>query len=428
MAQWKINFGSVTKNHKIMKVYKFGGASVKDADGVRNLAKIVKNHSNLVVVVSAMGKTTNMLEKVTENYFFNGDGSIQELKDFHYNISKDLFESNHPIFDEINNLFVEIEWAIEDKPTSTYSFEYDQIVSVGELLSTKIVGAFLKQEGLNINWKDARDFIRTDNCYRNARVDWDLTKDLVSKTFTDDCIYLTQGFIGCTSENFTTTLGREGSDFSAAILAFALDADQVVIWKDVPGFLNADPVYFDATELLEKIPYSEAIELAYFGAKVVHPRTIQPLKAKNIPLKVKSFVEPDSQGSEIGDFDEITPFVPSYIVKPNQMLLSLSTKDLSFIIEEHISHIFSLLAQNNIAVNMMQNSALSFSVCFDNDTIKTKPLIEKLSQDYSLFYNTDLTLYTIRHYNPESVAKVKKGKEVLLEQKSRNNIQIVVNH
>ena len=411
-----------------MKVYKFGGASVKDADGVRNLAKIVKNLSNLVVVVSAMGKTTNMLEKVTENYFFNGGASIQELKDFHYNISKDLFERNHPIFDEINNLFVEIEWAIEDKPTSIYSFEYDQIVSVGELLSTKIVGAFLKQEGLNINWKDARDFIRTDNCYRNASIDWGLTKDLVSKTFTDDCIYLTQGFIGCTSENFTTTLGREGSDFSAAILAFALDADQVVIWKDVPGFLNADPVYFDATELLEEIPYSEAIELAYFGAKVVHPRTIQPLKAKNIPLKVKSFVDPDSQGSEIGNFDEITPFVPSFIVKPNQMLLSLSTKDLSFIIEEHISHIFSLLAQNNIAVNMMQNSALSFSVCFDNDTIKTKPLIEKLSQDYSLFYNTDLTLYTIRHYNAESVAKVKKGKEVLLEQKSRNNIQIVVNH
>ena len=411
-----------------MNVYKFGGASVKDADGVRNLAKIVKNHSNLVVVVSAMGKTTNMLEKVTENYFFNGGANIQELKDFHYNISKDLFERNHPIFDEINNLFVEIEWAIEDKPTSIYSFEYDQIVSVGELLSTKIVGAFLKQEGLNINWKDARDFIRTDNCYRNASIDWGLTKDLVSKTFTDDCIYLTQGFIGCTSENFTTTLGREGSDFSAAILAFALDADQVVIWKDVPGFLNADPVYFDATELLEEIPYSEAIELAYFGAKVVHPRTIQPLKAKNIPLKVKSFVDPDSQGSEIGNFDEITPFVPSFIVKPNQMLLSLSTKDLSFIIEEHISHIFSLLAQNNIAVNMMQNSALSFSVCFDNDTIKTKPLIEKLSQDYSLFYNTDLTLYTIRHYNAESVAKVKKGKEVLLEQKSRNNIQIVVNH
>ncbi len=411
-----------------MKVYKFGGASVKDADGVRNLAKIVKNLSNLVVVVSAMGKTTNMLEKVTENYFFNGGASIQELKDFHYNISKDLFERNHPIFDEINNLFVEIEWAIEDKPTSIYSFEYDQIVSVGELLSTKIVGAFLKQEGLNINWKDARNFIRTDNCYRNASIDWGLTKDLVSKTFTDDCIYLTQGFIGCTSENFTTTLGREGSDFSAAILAFALDADQVVIWKDVPGFLNADPVYFDATELLEEIPYSEAIELAYFGAKVVHPRTIQPLKAKNIPLKVKSFVDPDSQGSEIGNFDEITPFVPSFIVKPNQMLLSLSTKDLSFIIEEHISHIFSLLAQNNIAVNMMQNSALSFSVCFDNDTIKTKPLIDKLSQDYSLFYNTDLTLYTIRHYNAESVAKVKKGKEVLLEQKSRNNIQIVVNH
>ena len=409
-----------------MKVYKFGGASVKDADGVRNLAKIVKNHSKLVVVVSAMGKTTNMLEKVTEDYFFNGVAKIQELKDFHYNISKDLFERNHTIFDEINNLFVEIEWAIEDSPTSTYSFEYDQIVSVGELLSTKIVGAYLNQEGLNVKWKDARDLIRTDNCYRNARVDWDLTREIISSAFTDDCIYLTQGFIGCTSENFTTTLGREGSDFSAAILAYALDAQEVVIWKDVPGFLNADPTYFDNTELLEKIPYSEAIELAYFGAKVVHPRTIQPLKAKSIPLKVKSFVDPGSQGSEIGDFEEIIPFVPSFIVKPNQMLLSLSTKDLSFIIEEHISHIFSLFAQNNIAVNMMQNSALSFSICFDNDPIKTEPLIETLSISYSLFYNTDLTLYTIRHYTSESVDKVMRDKEVLLEQKSRNNIQIVV--
>ena len=409
-----------------MKVYKFGGASVKDADGVRNLAKIVKNHSKLVVVVSAMGKTTNMLEKVTEDYFFNGVAKIQELKDFHYNISKDLFERNHTIFDEINNLFVEIEWAIEDSPTSTYSFEYDQIVSVGELLSTKIVGAYLNQEGLNVKWKDARDLIRTDNCYRNARVDWDLTRELISSAFTDDCIYLTQGFIGCTSENFTTTLGREGSDFSAAILAYALDAQEVVIWKDVPGFLNADPTYFDNTELLEKIPYSEAIELSYFGAKVVHPRTIQPLKVKSIPLKVKSFVDPGSQGSEIGDFEEIIPFVPSFIVKPNQMLLSLSTKDLSFIIEEHISHIFSLFAQNNIAVNMMQNSALSFSICFDNDPIKTEPLIETLSISYSLFYNTDLTLYTIRHYTSESVDKVMRDKEVLLEQKSRNNIQIVV--
>ena len=409
-----------------MKVYKFGGASVKDANGVRNLAKVIKNQSNLVVVVSAMGKTTNVLEKITEDYFFKGNANLQELKDFHYTISKDLFENNHPIFDEINNLFVEIEWAIEDSPTSTYSFEYDQIVSVGELLSTKIVSAFLNQEGLNVKWKDARDLIRTDNCYRNARVDWDITKDLINKNFTDDCIYLTQGFIGCTSENFTTTLGREGSDFSAAIIAYALQAEEVVIWKDVPGFLNADPAFFDKTELLEKIPYSEAIELAYFGAKVVHPRTIQPLKAKNIPLKVKSFVDPESRGSEIGSFEEIIPFVPSFIVKPNQMLLSLSTKDLSFIIEEHISHIFSLFAQNNIAVNMMQNSALSFSICFDNDPIKTKPLIDKLAESYSLFYNTDLTLYTIRHYHSDSVDNIKKDKEVLLEQKSRNNIQIVV--
>lgn len=409
-----------------MKVYKFGGASVKDAEGVRNIAQIIKNQSSLVVVVSAMGKTTNMLEKVTQNYFFDKPNSLQEIKDFHYNIANDLFADNHSIFDELNNLFVEIEWAIEDRPTSTYSFEYDQIVSVGELLSTKIVGAYLLQQGISVQWKDVRDLIRTDNCYRNARIDWGLTTDLISNTLDQNSIYLTQGFIGCTSENFTTTLGREGSDFSAAILAYALNAEEVCIWKDVPGFLNADPNYFDSAELLKKIPYSEAIELAYFGAKVVHPRTIQPLQAKNIPLKVKSFIKPNSEGSEIGNFEKITPFIPSFIVKPNQMLISLSTEDLSFIIEEHISHIFSLFAQNNISVNMMQNSALSFSVCFDYDIIKTKPLIEKLNERYSLKYNTEITLFTIRHYDEDSVNKVKKDKEVLLEQKSRNNIQLVV--
>ena len=409
-----------------MKVYKFGGASVKNAEGVRNVAQIIKGQNNLVVVVSAMGKTTNMLEKVTQDYFFESINSLQEVKDFHYEIANDLFDDNHAIFDEINNLFVEIEWAIEDRPTSTYAFEYDQIVSVGELLSTKIVGAFLIQEGINVQWKDARDLIRTNNSYRNAKIDWAITTELISNSINQNCVYLTQGFIGCTSENFTTTLGREGSDFSAAILAYALNAKEVCIWKDVPGFLNADPTYFDFAELLEKIPYTEAIELAYFGAKVVHPRTIQPLQAKNIQLKVKSFINPDSLGSIIGDFEEIVPFLPSFIVRPNQMLLSLSTKDLSFIVEEHISHIFSVFSLNDIAVNMKQNSALSFTVCFDNDPIKSKPLIENLSLYYSLFYNTDLTLYTIRHYDSESINSVKKDKELFLEQKSRNNIQLVV--
>ena len=409
-----------------MKVYKFGGASVKNAQGVRNLAQIIKNHNNLVVVVSAMGKTTNMLEEVTHNYFYNLPNTLQKVKDFHFDIAADLFHASHPIFDEINNLFVEIEWAIEDRPTSTYSFEYDQIVSVGELLSTKIVAAYLLQQEINIQWTDARDLIRTDNRYRNARIDWDLTKDLICKSFNQSGIYITQGFIGCTSENFTTTLGREGSDFSAAIIAYALDSDEIIIWKDVPGFLNADPTYFESTELLKEIPYSEAIELAYFGAKVVLPRTIQPLQIKRIPLIVKSFINPENDGSKIGDFDNITPFVPSFIVKPNQMLLSLSTKDLSFIIEEHISQIFSLFADNGIAVNMMQNSALSFSVCFDNDLVKTNPLIETLQENYSIKYNTNVTLYTIRHYDSESVNKVKKDKKVLLEQKSRTNIQVVV--
>ena len=410
-----------------MKVYKFGGASVKDAEGVRNVSQILVNECTepLVIVISAMGKTTNMLEKVVNDYYNRNTPNLDEVKHYHYSILEELFDKSHSIFDDVNNLFVEIEWAIEDTPTSTYAYEYDQIVSVGELLSTKIVSAFLDQEGFVNKWIDARDIIRTDNTYRNARVDWQLTKYNIAKYISNSEVFLTQGFIGCTTENFTTTLGREGSDFTAAILGFALDAEEVTIWKDVDGMLNADPRYFDDAKLLNQLSFAEAIELAYFGAKVIHPKTIQPLKEKNISLRIKSFLNPKEEGTVIFEDAEMEPFLPSFIIKENQILISISANDLSFIVEDHLSYIFSLLAKYGLGINMMQNSAVSFSVCVDNDSQKILDLISELKEGFKVQYNDQLTLCTIRHYDQAAIDKVVDEKNILLEQKSRQTIQFV---
>lgn len=411
-----------------MRVYKFGGASVKDAEGVRNVARILQAESdkNLMIVISAMGKTTNALEAVVNAYYNGETPSLESVKQFHFNIIDELFENNHAIYDEVSNLFVEIEWVIEDAPTSTYAYEYDQIVSVGELLSTKIVSAYLNECGFTNRWLDARDIIRTDNTHRNARIDWELTEKLIQKETSKELPLLTQGFIGCTSENFTTTLGREGSDFSAAILAHAIQAKEVVIWKDVPGILNADPRFFEEAQKLESLSYAEAIELAYFGAKVIHPKTIQPLKDKKILLRVRSFIDSSEKGTMVSEGAEIKPFSPSFIVKQNQVLLSISAQDLSFIVEDHLSHIFSLLSDFGVRVNVMQNSAVSFSVCVDDDAQKIPALIEALKKKYQVLYNDNLSLYTIRHYDDNSVSKILKGKSLLLEQKSRHTVQLVV--
>lgn len=411
-----------------MRVYKFGGASVKDAAGVRNVASILQAESdvNLVIVISAMGKTTNSLETIVNAYYAGDTPSLDSIKQYHFDIMNQLFDCNHTIYDEVNNLFVEIEWVIEDAPTSTYAYEYDQIVSVGELLSTTIISAYLNECGFTNRWLDARDIIRTDNTHRNARVDWELTESLIQKEVSKGLPLLTQGFIGCTSENFTTTLGREGSDFTAAILAHAAQAEEVVIWKDVPGVLNADPRFFEDAQKLESLSYAEAIELAYFGAKVIHPKTIQPLKDKKIPLRVRSFVDSTNDGTIVSEGAEIKPFLPSFIVKENQVLLSISAQDLSFIVEDHLSHIFSLFSEYGVRVNVMQNSAVSFSVCVDHDVQKVPALIDALKKEYQVLYNDDLTLYTIRHYNDDSMAKVLKGKTLLLEQKSRHTLQLVV--
>ena len=411
-------------------VFKFGGASIRDVHNIINVGKILQSYSNdkLVIVFSAMGKVTNMLENLVEDYV-NGNTdpfiSLQKVKDFHYSILDQLFEKQDSIFDKVNNLFVEIEWILEEKPTNEYSYIYDQIVSIGEFLSTKIMSNYLLNIGFNNLLLDARDLIKTDNSYGNGKVDWDLTTNCIkSNVKANHCI--TQGFIGCTSENFTTTLGREGSDFSAAILAFCLDANQVVIWKDVPGMMNADPKYFDSPILLEKVSFDEAIELAYFGAKIIHPKTIQPLKKKKIPLYIKSFLNPHNEGSHISAEVMLFPEIPSFIIKKNQILISISDPSLSFIVETHMSKIFALLAKHNVSVNMMQNSAISFSVCVDNEKYKIPALIDDLQADFAVYYNKNLNLYTVRSYTQESEKYLLKNKEVLLEQRSRNTLQLVV--
>ncbi|CAN5238479.1 aspartate kinase [soil metagenome] len=420
-----------------MKVFKFGGASVKDADAVKNVAGILKQFSNenLVVVISAMGKTTNGLERLCNSFFF-GEGNsaeiLEEIRSFHTTILEDLFpDKNHPVFNEIHNTIVELEWAIEEKPTHTYDCEYDQIVSIGEILSTKIVSAYLNENGVSNKWRDARDFIKTDNTYREAKVDWELTEKIIHEDLVpffnsgQKQLVVTQGFIGVTSENFTTTLGREGSDYSAAILAWCLDAESVTIWKDVHGVLNADPKWFDETKLIPQLTYQDAIELTYYGATVIHPKTIKPLQNKKIPLYVRSFVSPEKDGTKIHEEQVHLP-VPCFIFKVNQVLLSISPKDFSFIVEENLGDIFELFAKHRVKMNVMLNSAISFSVSVDNDPLKLPALMEKLQENYRVLYNEDVELVTIRYYDQATIDRVIAGKQIFLEVKSRYTVQLVM--
>ncbi|MDG1477668.1 MAG: aspartate kinase [Vicingaceae bacterium] len=420
-----------------MKVFKFGGASVKDANAVKNVGEVIKLHQDdLVIVISAMGKTTNALESVVNSYL-NKDGKVEEnlqkVKAFHNVILNDLFEDkNHPIFNEVHNTFVEIEWEIEEEAVREYDYVYDQIVSVGEVLSTKIVSAYLNSVGINNKWQDVRNLIQSDNTHRNANVDWELTEQLIQKDIIpqfntkDQTIFITQGFIASSSELFTTTLGREGSDFSAGILAFCLNAESVTIWKDVPGMLNADPKWFDDTIKLDNISYLEAVELAYYGASVIHPKTIKPLQNKNIPLNVKSFVSPTNTGTLINNETKQDAVVPSFIFKMNQVLISISAKDYSFVMEDSLSHIFGVFSEFGVKINLMQNSAISFSACVDFDEQKTMKLIDELKKNYKILYNDNLELVTIRHYDQSTIERVTANKEILVEQKSRNTARFIV--
>lgn len=414
-----------------MKVFKFGGASVKDANAVKNVGRILNLFPNedIIVVISAMGKVTNALERLTDAFFYKKENAadvLNEIKKYHFDIVDQLFSNKqHPIYDELNNTFVELEWAIEDEPTHSYNHEYDQIVSMGELISTKIVSAYLNEVKINNQWLDARGIIQTDNTYREGRVDWELTQKLSEHLSKQKGITITQGFIGGTSENFTTTLGREGSDYTAAILAFTTNSESVTIWKDVPGVLNADPKWFDETKKLEQISYQDAIELAYYGATVIHPKTIKPLQNKKIPLYVKSFIDPNEKGTVINEIQSPLP-IPCFIFKVNQVLISISPKDFSFIIEENLSDIFNLFAEEQVKVNVMQNSAISFSVSVDNDERKLPDLIKTLQKQYRVLYNDNLELITIRYYDQATIERVTIDKKILLEVKSRNTVQLVV--
>jgi aspartate kinase len=417
-----------------MLVFKFGGASVKDAAGVVNLGKVVNqyNHNKLLIVVSAMGKTTNSLEKLTKAYFNQTEDVhdiYEEIKQYHYHILSEIFDSNAAIFDEVANTFVEIDWMLEDEPQDDYDFIYDQIVSVGELVSTRIINAYLNKIGLKSQWLDVRGYIHTDNTYREGIVQWTKTKESIVKdipVLLEKSIMVTQGFLGGTSENFTTTLGREGSDYTASILASCLGAESVTTWKDVPGILNADPKLFKDTIKFDELPYSEAIEMTYYGASVIHPKTIKPLQNAKIPLLVKPFNDPTAAGTVIKENGHDHYAKPIIILKQNQVLLSLSAKDYAFISETHLSEIFNLFAQSHVKINMMQTSALSFTACFDEDEERLKKLLLAVSENFKAKYNNNLSLLTTRHYTPESLKKLTEGKVILLEQISRSTAQMVV--
>jgi aspartate kinase len=420
-----------------MKIFKFGGASVKDAKAVRNVAGILKGfpEEQLIVVISAMGKTTNALERLTDAYFFkkeNPEIILEEIRKFHSDILTDLFpDKNHPVYTDVHNTLVELEWVIEESMTHSYDCTYDQIVSVGEMLSTKILSAYLSSEQLKNKWWDVRDFIKTDNTYREAKVDWELTEQMIREELIPvfenktEQVIITQGFIGVTSENFTTTLGREGSDFTAAILAWCTNAESVTIWKDVPGVLNADPKWFDETRLIPQLTYQDAIELTYYGATVIHPKTIKPLQNKKIPLYVRSFVAPEKEGTKIHEQQVHLP-VPCFIFKVDQVLLSISPKDFSFIVEENLGDIFELFAKHRVKMNVMLNSAISFSVSVDNDHKKLPGLLEQLRENYRVLYNEDVELVTIRYYDQPTIDRVTAGKQIFLEVKSRYTVQVVM--
>ena len=420
-----------------MLVFKFGGASVKDADAIRNVASILSLYpgKKLTVVVSAMGKSTNKLEEIVtaletkKHKLFVG--LVDELEAFHMDIMAALFPEKHfRIYQTIEELFESLKARFELVFSENISFEYDQIVSLGEVLSSHIVSAFLLEQDFSVQWMDARKLIRTDHTYQEGKVDWKKTEQLIQErmipAFQDADILLTQGFIGHTTEGFTTTLGREGSDYTAGILAYCGQAESVTIWKDVPGMLNADPKYFANTKKLDAISFKEAIELSYYGASVIHPKTIQPLQNRNIPLYVKSFLDPKADGTAIQASSSKDHLIPSYIFKFDQALYSFTPKDFSFIVEENLSVIFGKLSALNIKINLMQNSALSFSILVDQKKLKRDEFLALFQADYEVKYNENLSLVTIRHYDDQTIEQVTQGKEIILQQRTRHTARFVL--
>lgn len=413
-----------------MKVFKFGGASVKDAAGVKNVLQVLQREGakEKLVVISAMGKMTNAFEEVVKYYLQKNEyqDALQPVKEYHRELMLELFENKeHAAFNEVRKLFQELENFLNHNRSPNFDFVYDQIVIYGELLSTTIVSAYLNSRGIVNDLLDARNCIRTDSTYREAQVKWEETQTQINLRVHPEHLTITQGFIGADHNNFSVTLGREGSDYSAGIFAYCLNADSVTIWKDVPGVLNADPRVFKNPQLLEHISYEEAIELAFYGASVIHPKTLQPLQRKEIPLFVKSFISEESNGTAVRKGQPILPKVPCFIVKKDQVLISLSSLDFSFILEKNISEIFSLFHEYQVKVNLIQNSAISFSVCIDNKFFNLEKLITRLKATFRVNYNTGVSLYTIRHFDDAAVQELEKEKKILLKQTTRETVQIV---
>lgn len=414
-----------------MRVFKFGGASVKDAEGVKNLMSVLKKkgHAETLVIVSAMGKTTNALELVVKNYFDNKkelQSAIQDVKKYHNEIILDLFENErHEVFNQVRLLFDDLGGFLERNKSPDYNFVYDQAIAFGELISTIIISTYLNEIGLKNSWLDAREYIKTDSYYRRANVDWETTQKKILEKFNPKVLNITQGFIGSDGNNFTTTLGREGSDYTAAIFAYCINAQSVTIWKDVPGILNADPRYFENAQLLNQVSYREAIELAFYGASVIHPKTLQPLQQKEIPLYVKSFLNPEANGTSVSKGKALDPEIPCFIVKKDQILISLSSLDFSYIVEENISEIFSLLHLYKMKVDVIQNSAISFSVCIDNLYDNLDNLLQHLKAKFKVTCTRNVSLYTIRHCTDEALKTIEEDKIVLLKQVMQETVQIV---
>ena len=422
-----------------MKIYKFGGASVRDAAAVKNAAKIINLNpqQDLVVVVSAMGKMTNALESIVLAYRCNDDslsGLCEKFFDYHTAIISDLQMGNSKLMDKMHEIKSLFKAQLEKPTTDNFDYDYDQIVSYGEILSSAILSGYLNHINVLNTLADARNIVRTDNTYREGKVIWDKTTELIQEAWAkaksaaggDRIILVSQGYISHTAERNTTTLGREGSDFSAAIFAYALDAESVTIWKDVPGMLNADPKYFSDAVKLKRISYKEAIELAYYGASVIHPKTIKPLQNKEISLIVKSFLNPEEEGTLIESSTFSDSLIPSFIFKTNQVLISFIQRDFSFIAEENLSQLFRIFSDNGVKINMMQNSAINFSICIDYEPEKLDAIRAACKDDYEVLYNKPCELVTIRHYNNETIGRLAIGKKVLLEQRSRSTVRMVL--
>lgn len=414
-----------------MKIFKFGGASIKNAEGVKNIATVLQHEGvdNTVLILSAMGKMTNAFKKVVDAYFFKENSvndAILTIKKYHLNIISDLdFDKKNEIFESFNLLFEQLSNFLSKNTSKDYNFIYDQVVSYGELLSTNIVSAYLTKVGVKNLWIDVRTLIKTDAFYRSAKVDWKTTEQQITTTINTSKITITQGFLGGNNQH-TTTLGREGSDFSAAIFAYCLNAKSVTIWKDVEGVLNTDPRYFSKTQLLEQISYKEAIEMAFYGASVIHPKTLKPLENKLIPLYVRSFYNLQTQGTVVKKGIDLSPKTLCYILKRNQILISISALDFSFMVEHNLRDIFDYLHTYKLKVNLIQNSALSFSVCVDDKYHRFNDFYKAIKTKYNVSYNHNTTLYTIRHFNKNAIVEIENNYKILLKQTSRETVQFVV--